>query len=344
MATSNLSDFDVPSQSNKAQAGSIRTNSFTEEEIARLKAAYKIKDGEECLKFVRTDPGNVTLPAGYDKFKDGFKNWKVRPDDIYILSFPKSGTTWTQELVWLVENCYNFQGAKSVSLEERFPFMEWMVLVDCLEEARARTIQGAFFESMEAMASPRFLKSHLHLRLLPDELLDKCRVVSCLRNPKDIVVSYYHHERLRTYRVYDGDFQSYFDLFMNNLLIYSSYFDYVTEIWNRRNHPNLCLLFYEDMKKDLKESINKVATFFGKDLTDEQERALVHHLGFENMKNNEAVNKTDSKAFKGTKHGRFLRRGEIGDWKNYFTEEMNKQMDDAIEKHFKPIGLEFQYE
>ena len=44
------------------------------------------------------------------------------------------------------------------------------------------------------------------------------------------------------------------------------------------------------------------------------------------------------------KDGVLIRKGEIGDWKNYFTDDMNKRMDEAIEKNLKPIGLNFIYE
>ena len=94
------------------------------------------------------------------------------------------------------------------------------------------------------------------------------------------------------------------------------------------------------MKKDQASAVRKVARFLGKELNDEQVRMLVEHLNFENMKINSAVNKEEfSKAGRGS----FMRKGQVGDWKNYFTEEMNKQMDEAIEQHFKPIGLDFEY-
>eukprot|EP00112_Aurelia_sp_Birch-Aquarium-sp1_P022566 Seg640.2 transcript_id=Seg640.2/GoldUCD/mRNA.D3Y31 product="hypothetical protein" protein_id=Seg640.2/GoldUCD/D3Y31 len=95
------------------------------------------------------------------------------------------------------------------------------------------------------------------------------------------------------------------------------------------------------MKKDQASSVKKVAKFLGKDLNDEQVGILVEHLSFEKMKTNSAVNKEE---FSKADRGSFMRKGQVGDWKNYFTEEMNKQMDEAIEKHFKPIGLEFDYE
>ena len=317
---------------------------LSKEEIARLKPVYH-EVFEKGQSLVKTIPGGVTLPSAFEKFQHRIKNWQVRQDDVYVLTFPKNGSTWTQELVWLLQNDCNFEEAKAVKLDARFPFLDVPFLTDFLKDQFAPFMQGDFLEMLEKMPSPRLIKSHLHLCLLPDDLLEKSKVIICLRNPKDTVVSYYHHEKLVKSHGYTGDFQTYFGLFMDNLVFSCSYFEYVTEAWLRRNHPNVCLLFFEDLKKDLTPSTRKVAKFLGKDISDEMVEKLVDHLSFKKMKNNASVNLEDMVVhgfFK--KEGHFMRRGEVGDWKNYFTDEMNKRMDEAIEKHLKPIGLEFQYE
>lgn len=88
----------------------------------------------------------VTLPNGLpesvpDVLKDGenrysimiepylslaerIKNLKVYEDDVWVVTFPKCGTTWTQEMVWLLNNDLNYNYARTHSLEERFPFLE----------------------------------------------------------------------------------------------------------------------------------------------------------------------------------------------------------------------------
>ena len=221
-------------------------------------------------------------------------------------------------------------------------------MIDDLENGRANLsefMKGDLFQMMVDMPCPRMLKRHLHFCLLPADLFDRSKVIICLRNPKDTVVSFYHHEKLIKSHGYIGDFPSYFDLFMDNLVMYSSYFDYVREAWSKRYHPNVCLLFYEDIKEDLATNVRKVSKFLGKELTNENVEAMVDHLSFKKMKNNPAVNKEQAKIAKRfNEEGSFIRKGEVGDWKNYFTDEMNKRMDKAIEKHLKPIGLEFRYE
>lgn len=317
----------------------LQLHPLSDEETVRLHSVYK---GGRTWR--RTEPGNVILPATFEKFKHGLKNWQVRPNDIYIFGFLKSGTTWTQELVWLVSNDCDFEKAKTVQVYERCPYLEGPALELYVKNSESEYTQE-MMKRLETMQSPRIFKTHLRLFLLPDDLLDKSKVVLCLRNPKDVVVSYYHHEKLYKAYNYDGDFATYFDLFMDDLVFQTPFFEYIKNAWKMKNHPNVCLLFYEDMKRDQSKSVRKVAEFLGKDLTEKQVEALVEHLSFKNMKTNIAVNQEAPTAkVLMTDKGSFMRKGEVGDWKNYFTEEMNKRMDEAIEKHFKPIGLEFQYE
>ena len=322
---------------------SVILHELSEETAARLRSVYgSFKNGQS---FARTQPGNVIIPSAYEKFKDAFKNWEARPDDVYVLGFPRSGTTWTRELVWLIENDCNFKGAKDASIDVRVPCMEAGAVTDFMREWGHPSIQVDAIKAMKSISHQRLLQSHLHSCLLPADLLDKSKVVLCLRNPKDTVVSCYHLDKILKMYDFTSDFETYFDLFMDNLIPYSSYFDYAKELWARRNHPNVCLLFYEEMKKDLATNVRKLANFLGKELTNENMDALVNHLSFREMKNNKAVNRKG----KAAKHffnegGDFIRKGKVGDWKNYLTEKMNKRMDEAIEKYLKPIGLEFQYE
>lgn len=72
------------------------------------------------------------------------------------------GTTWTQEIMYLVQSNLDFSTAKSKDLNERFPYVE-----------HARTD----FDFVKKMPSPRLLKSHLPYSLLPPDIQKKqCKV------------------------------------------------------------------------------------------------------------------------------------------------------------------------
>jgi len=49
---------------------------------------------------------------------------KLRDDDVWVVTLPKCGTTWMQELSWLLLNNFDFAGALAKDQELRSPFLE----------------------------------------------------------------------------------------------------------------------------------------------------------------------------------------------------------------------------
>ncbi len=54
------------------------------------------------VNMVKSVPGNWYMPAGYKAVAEKIYNFELRPDDIWIVTYPKCGTTWTQELVYQI--------------------------------------------------------------------------------------------------------------------------------------------------------------------------------------------------------------------------------------------------
>ena len=112
---------------------------------------------------------------------------KVRKDDIFILSYPKCGTTLTMELAWLVSHQADVNTAKE-SRGSRCAFLEAPAILGL-------TDWEEYYKSLDTIPSPRVFNSHLRLDMLPRDLLVGNVVFVC-RGVKDCVVSYYHHNRL----------------------------------------------------------------------------------------------------------------------------------------------------
>lgn len=64
------------------------------------------------------------LPAKFRDHAENVHNFNTRSNDTWIVTFPRSGTTWVQELIWLISNDLDFKSAKYVPLTRRFPFLE----------------------------------------------------------------------------------------------------------------------------------------------------------------------------------------------------------------------------
>ena len=67
-------------------------------------------------------PGNWII-KGLDKAKQIW-SFDSKKDDVWIVTPPKCGTTWTQELTWLLLNDLNFEKAKEINQFYRAPFIE----------------------------------------------------------------------------------------------------------------------------------------------------------------------------------------------------------------------------
>ncbi|XP_043231719.1 sulfotransferase 1C4-like [Amphibalanus amphitrite] len=233
-------------------------------------------------------------------------NYPLDERDIWVVTMPKCGTTWTQEMVWLIANDCDFKGAQSNLVPDRWNFLEMSYLV-LASDVRAKSVA---WEGIKAnpwkmpqilwlglkMAwprkyyPPRFIKSHMPFSMLPPKLLDTCKVVYVARNPKDALVSYYHHHKLIKMMDFEGTFEEFFDLFLENKVVQAPFMPHVKEAWEKKDHPNLLFLFFEDLKSDLKGNIRRVGDFLGKTLSEEQVEQLYEHLKFDNFKKNPYVN------------------------------------------------------
>ena len=52
---------------------------------------------------------------------DELREWCVLPDDVYIVTYPKSGTTWTQQIVKLIRSGGVEDG---VNVKDSIPWLE----------------------------------------------------------------------------------------------------------------------------------------------------------------------------------------------------------------------------
>ncbi len=70
----------------------ITTNALSEKEQEFLKNFVTVRRKGQIFK--KTDPGDCILPEAYERYKEAMFHFKVRDDDVYVLTFPKNGTTW----------------------------------------------------------------------------------------------------------------------------------------------------------------------------------------------------------------------------------------------------------
>ncbi|XP_050437128.1 luciferin sulfotransferase [Adelges cooleyi] len=314
-----------------------------EEKIAkRLDDLFGVKD---CL--IEVNPGQVILPPKYKDLGERIMNMEVRTDDVWLVSYPRTGSTWAQEMVWCICNDLDFAKAKSMIGQSRTPLLELTALMGN-DTSKLKDQLGNSVEQVENMPSPRFIKTHLPSQLLPEQLnAVKPKIVYVTRNPKDMCVSYYHYCKL--VHGLHGSFDEFCELFIQGKTPIGPIWSHILGFWQQRDEPNVLFLKYEDMKKDLKGAIRQVAAFLEKELTEEQVSALEDHLSFNSMRKNPALNlepllamMEKPQAADENSDQKFIRKGKVGDWKNYMSEELSAKFDSFTDENLKGTDLTFE--
>ncbi|KAJ9583707.1 hypothetical protein L9F63_021952, partial [Diploptera punctata] len=117
---------------------------------------------------VRINPSGCAHTDLYRQHAERFRDFQIRENDVWIASYPKCGTTWTQEMVWLIGNDLDFDKARKLPLNERVPFFEAPAIA-----SMPFTTCNDILSSLDKLTTRRFFKTHLTKELLPSQVWTK---------------------------------------------------------------------------------------------------------------------------------------------------------------------------
>lgn len=223
------------------------------------------------------------VPSTFQQYADRIENFKVRPDDIWLVGFMKSGTTWVHNIAWQLRNNLDFSSSIGYS--------DYVLEKPIYQPAPSNT----HYDDLDKMPSPRLIKSHLPLYLLPKELWTvRPKIIYTSRNPKDIAVSLFHFAN--AIRGTNSPREHYFELCLNEISLLSPIHAHVLSFWELRNLDHVLFSKYEDLLADTFGNVKRISEFLGRSSSDQEIKNLVDHVSFKNMKS-----KIDMVALDGTK-------------------------------------------
>lgn len=278
-----------------------------------------------------------------DSFRRSLK-FRAEAGDVVQCTFPKSGSNWVQYITQLI-----LKGGEPILTHDEF-------------STNCRALEYMNFQDFK---SPLPLRNFVtHLPLSRDRMTAEAKYVYVARNPWDVCVSFFHMAtNLSGYKFEDGTFEEFVDAFLAGDLGHGDYFEHVASGFALRNEPNVFFVTYEQLKKNTREVVLKLAHFLGEPYGRalEQDEGLLQKLlerskadymrsivviDFSKNANpewNDMVSKsktTCKEGFEGDKNKYGLvREAKVGGWKEHFTPELLRQMEMKIQQAEKTSSL-----
>ncbi|XP_002717169.1 sulfotransferase 1E1 [Oryctolagus cuniculus] len=277
----------------------------------------------------------ILMYKEFVQYWDDVETFQARPDDVVIATYPKSGTTWVSEIVYMIYTEGDVEKCKEDAIFNRIPFLE------CRKEDVMNGVK-----QLKEMASPRIVKTHLPPELLPVSFWENnCKMIYLGRNAKDVAVSYYHFFQMVNAYPNPGTFPEFVEKFMHAQVPYGSWYKHVNSWWEKSKNPRVLFIFYEDMKEDIRKEVVKLIQFLGRKPSEELVEKIIKHTSFQEMKDNPSTNYTVlPEEIMDQKVSPFMRKGIAGDWKNYFTVALNERFDTHYEQQMKESPVKFRTE
>lgn len=244
---------------------------------------------------------------------------KVRPTDIFIVTYPKSGTVWMECL--LANALVEKRGEDRVNMQTIDDYVPNLCDIGLDESLRLRRYADR--------VGPRVFFSHG----LFDPRMLRGQVVYVVRDPRDVLVSYYHHQK----RVQpDAEL---------TLAEYVRWADYYPCTWDthirswvldRPNERRVHLVKYEELKADTHGVMRRLLGDLGAAFSEADLDRTVEQSSFERMRKSELKYPSFRGAGENNMH---VRKGKAGGWR----EELSADDLAVIERRYGETMLRMGY-
>ena len=246
-----------------------------------------------------------------------WNDFKFRDDDIIIATYAKSGTTWVQQIV----SQLIFDGQEGLNVAELSP---WLDLRVPPKEVK--------LQAVEAQTHRRFLKTHLPVDALV--FSDKAKYIYIARDGRDVVWSLYNHHANANQAWYEAlndtpgrvgppiepppaDIVVYFREWLEkDGYPFWSFWENIKTWWDIRDLPNVHLLHFEALKRDMPGEIRRIADFIDVSISEERWEALVEHCTFDYMKRHATASVPLGGALWDGGAETFIHKGVNGRWRD----------------------------
>lgn len=255
-----------------------------------------------------------------------------REDDIIISTYAKSGTTWMQQMIAQML----FGGDPDLSVAEMSPWLDLRV-----------PPKDVKLPMVEAQEHRRILKTHLPVDALV--FSPRAKYIYIGRDGRDVVWSFYNHHVNANEGWYSAlndtpgrvgppigppldDVHDYWrDWMAKDGFPIWPFWENVRTWWAIRDLPNVMLIHFSDLKKDMPGGMRRIADFLDIEIDETRWDDIVKYCSFDWMKANAVKSVPLGGAFWDGGAETFIHKGVNGRWKDVLTPKDNAEYEARAE-------------
>lgn len=255
---------------------------------------------------------------------DELRNFVAADGDVFVASWPKSGTTWMQAIVaHLLAPDRSWSHVSQVT-----PFFD---VAASFERGTHGLQPTAAIAERFAARGRRAWNTHLLWSLAPKH--EGARYIYVVRDGRDAIVSFWYH--LRNQRgdagTFEGSLESFVQQIANRELPYGKWAAHVADWARAADDERVLFVRYDDMKADLAGVARRVARHLGVRYSD----AVLRCCTFEAMRADEA--RYEPQSVQWAPGFRFLRKGGSGDGRRTLAPQSAAVLDADFQAYCAPL-------
>lgn len=268
----------------------------------------------------------------------------------WLASYPKSGNTWIRSLL----TAYRGQGEFSINQLETDGIASSRALIDQQLGLKSADLNGDEIESLRPLAykhlsktkgSLQLIKVHDAftvdaggLQLFPNQATHA--TVYILRNPFDVAVSYRYHNQLtldQAVEALNNQHEIADQAKGINQQVSQRMLDWSGHVTSWLNAPgmNVLTIRYEDLKHDTASSFGAVVRHLGLPYDEVKIDQAIQATRFEKLQQQE---QQGGFAEKPPAASAFFRQGKVGAWRQEFTQELWRKINDQHQAVMQQVG------
>jgi hypothetical protein len=262
----------------------------------------------KSIQEMRERTKNFATEEGWQRGLD----YKPEPTDVFIVTPPKCGTTWMQQIV------HGLRTRGSMDFDEISRVVPWINMAHDM---------GIDIYAPQ-VANPKAFKTHSKLNEVPKG----GKYIVVVRDPCDALVSDYH---FLGEMFFDKNSVSLEEFAREDFIPDRGVHKHILAFWEQRNEENVLALCYENMKTDLPGTIERVAEFIGIELDEELKQIVLKQSDIKFMQEHKSqfedhlIRKARSAAMRLPLDGQLnkVRNGQVGESKVAVPDEIKQELD-----------------